>query len=363
MPKPIDTCWPIDPHTLAKHRILREYLQAWLPIVGTRFPRIRLIDGFAGPGHYADGEPGSPIIMLQALLEHAARATITAQITYVFIEERKDRYEELQQSIEALKVGSPFPASVVAGVHHGRFDQLIPLVAPVDESPQPPTFVFIDPFGWSDAPMELTSSILGIDHFEALIYVPLPYIYRFVDDLAVEASLTLLYGDESWKAARPLGGDARTDALRSNFETAMLRHSDYVRAFDIRPDGSRGYTLFFGTRNLLGLEKMKEVMWGVDPEGGCLYTDTTNPYQEVLFKPEPDFAQLESLLHEHFADQVFSIEDAEQFVLEGTPFAKSHLKRRTLRPAEAAGRLHPVDPAPRRRRGTYPSGARLRFEA
>jgi hypothetical protein len=65
LPKPKDTCWRIDSHTLAKHRILRGYLQAWLPIVGTSFPRIRLIDGFAGPGHYADGEPGSPIIMLR----------------------------------------------------------------------------------------------------------------------------------------------------------------------------------------------------------------------------------------------------------------------------------------------------------
>lgn len=204
MPKPNDTCWRIDSHTLAKHRILRGYLQAWLPIVGTSFPRIRLIDGFAGPGRYACAEPGSPIIMLQALIEHTARATISAEITYVFIEDREDRFEELQRSIEALRAVTPFPANVVVDPRHGRFDQVMPLIAPADETQRPPTFAFIDPFGWKDAPMELNSSVLGIEHFEALIYVPLPFIARFVDDPVVEGSLTLLYGDESWKTARPL---------------------------------------------------------------------------------------------------------------------------------------------------------------
>ena len=31
---PRDTVWPIEPHTAAKHQILRKYLDAWLPILG-----------------------------------------------------------------------------------------------------------------------------------------------------------------------------------------------------------------------------------------------------------------------------------------------------------------------------------------
>src|SRR5665647_1942407 len=98
---------------------------------------------------------------------------------------------------------------------------------------------------------------------------------------------------------------------------------------------------------------MKDAMWSVDPAGGCLYTDSTDPNQEVLFRPQPDFAQLELMLRQRFAGEVFSIEAAEQFVLEGTPFAKSHLKTRTLKPAEAAGRLSAVDPAPGRKPVSY----------
>lgn len=162
MTKPKDTCWAIDDHTLAKHRILREYLQAWLPIVGTHFPRIRLIDGFAGPGRYLGGEPGSPIIMLNALLEHASRSRVTASIEYVFIEEREDRCEALRSELDALRAVSPFPPNVMIDPRHGKFDHHMPLVAPENEPDRPPTFAFIDPFGWSDAPMRLNSSILVI---------------------------------------------------------------------------------------------------------------------------------------------------------------------------------------------------------
>ena len=63
---PKDTIWPIEPHTCAKHQILRKYLDAWLPILGTYNKRIVYIDGFAGPGEYKGGEPGSPIIALEA---------------------------------------------------------------------------------------------------------------------------------------------------------------------------------------------------------------------------------------------------------------------------------------------------------
>ncbi len=73
--------WNLDDHTRAKHRVLRAYLDAWIPIMAQQAlkvraqtlgaPRLLLVDGFAGPGRYATGEPGSPLIMLNALRDHA----------------------------------------------------------------------------------------------------------------------------------------------------------------------------------------------------------------------------------------------------------------------------------------------------
>src|ERR1700693_6137138 len=60
MAVPRTTLWEIQPHTRAKHRILKSYLDAWLPIMARYNGRILFIDGFAGPGRYSGGERGSP---------------------------------------------------------------------------------------------------------------------------------------------------------------------------------------------------------------------------------------------------------------------------------------------------------------
>jgi hypothetical protein len=51
--------------------------------------------GSRGPGVYADGEPGSPIIALKSFLEHRYREKITAELIYIFIEENKERVGRL----------------------------------------------------------------------------------------------------------------------------------------------------------------------------------------------------------------------------------------------------------------------------
>jgi hypothetical protein len=50
--------WEAKPHTLAKIEIVRRYLYLWFSILGTNptNKRVVYIDGFAGPGRYANSE-------------------------------------------------------------------------------------------------------------------------------------------------------------------------------------------------------------------------------------------------------------------------------------------------------------------
>lgn len=49
--QPKTTIWDLEPHTAAKHEILRRYVQAWAPILSQgNFPHLVFVDGFAGPG-------------------------------------------------------------------------------------------------------------------------------------------------------------------------------------------------------------------------------------------------------------------------------------------------------------------------
>src|SRR5579864_4268748 len=92
---PKTTVWDLDEHTRGKHVVLRRYLEAWLPILGSRHDRIIFIDGFAGPGEYSKGEPGSPLIALEAFVSHPAAAHM-AEVRFAFIETDPERAKHLE---------------------------------------------------------------------------------------------------------------------------------------------------------------------------------------------------------------------------------------------------------------------------
>lgn len=70
----------LEDHTRRKHKVLKEYFRRYLlercknPI-SQRF-RLAIVDGFAGAGRYIGGEPGSPVIFLETLLETAEEINI-----------------------------------------------------------------------------------------------------------------------------------------------------------------------------------------------------------------------------------------------------------------------------------------------
>ncbi len=122
MAAPDDVLWDYEEHTHAKHRFLVRYLHAWLPIMAGRNSRLDLIDGFAGPGRYKGGEPGSPLLMIDAYLSHTGRKAMDPlELHYDFIEVDPRRVAHLRTEIAALTL----PANVHVGVTQGSFDAVM----------------------------------------------------------------------------------------------------------------------------------------------------------------------------------------------------------------------------------------------
>src|SRR5688500_7967617 len=101
----LPTLWPADAHTLTKHRILKNYFEAWAPILsnarGIQGSELLFVDGFAGPGQYSTGEPGSPIVAINAILDHTVR--MSKPVRFRMIEHRADRFEILCSHVESLR--------------------------------------------------------------------------------------------------------------------------------------------------------------------------------------------------------------------------------------------------------------------
>lgn len=104
-------------HSKKKHQVLRRYLVEYLKIrctvpQQTRF-RLAVVDGFAGGGAYQGGEPGSPLIFLELLLEQTREINIQravdrmAQIQFecllIFNDLDADAIEILKQNVAPLE--------------------------------------------------------------------------------------------------------------------------------------------------------------------------------------------------------------------------------------------------------------------
>ncbi|MGH3950806.1 MAG: three-Cys-motif partner protein TcmP [Pseudonocardiaceae bacterium] len=369
MSRPKATLWELEPHSRAKHVILRNYLHAWLPImsslVGHRAidgrGRLVLVDGFAGPGRYAGGEPGSPLIMLNAFLEHARRDLIRAELVYLFIEDNEERADHLESETAAFDL----PDQVKVQVIHGRYEDVF--TGAMDSMSESggtlaPTFAFVDPFGYADVSMQLTDRLLRFRRCEALVYMPLPFVTRFIRRDGQEQAMDNLFGCSDWRNAIPLNGAERRDYLHDLFRDQLAAEGDedrIVRSFEVPTASGTGYYLFFTTTHEKGIEAMKDAMWAADPFEGQRFRDTTVRDQLVIFKPDVSTGPLLQALRERFGAEPFTIEEAVSFTLRDTAYKRGHLKRNTLAPAERDGQLESL--SSRKRAVTYPDGTKLRF--
>ncbi len=169
------------------------------------FPRLLYIDGFAGPGRYEAGEPGSPIIALRAALFNTAlqQRPPRCNLIFLFIEERSDRVQSLRGELTKLTATQALPAWVEYRVEEGKFEGV--LTHKFDELTRQgttPTFAFIDPFGYSGLPVSLIARIAGIPHSECLINFAFESINRWggYGDPQKDKHIDELYGSPHWRS-------------------------------------------------------------------------------------------------------------------------------------------------------------------
>lgn len=366
MSTPSSTKWEIEPHTAAKHVILRNYLRAWFPIMGRYNGRILFLDGYAGPGEYEGGQDGSPIIAIKEALTFFEACEkhkwIKPEIVFIFVEEEEERAKNLEQKIAGMKL----PKKIVVQVVNSTFEEVSRQITEMlseQNASLAPAFLFIDPFGYN-LPFELIQKLMQNDKCEVFINFMYEFINRFIARDGQERVMTRLFGNEDWKSidVKTMNASERKDAIIGLYERQLKeKAAQYVRSFDLRGiRNSTKYFLVYGTNHKLGLHRMKSAMWKVDGAGGFTFFDKTDPNQTVLFEVEPDYQRLKGLITTKFKGRSVSIDTIEDYVLCETPFLPTHFKRQILNPMEKAGEIC-VEQSNRKKSGTYPPGTRIQF--
>ena len=363
MAKPELTIWPIVPHTSAKHTILRSYLDAWFPILLSWNQRVVFLDGFAGPGLYAGGEKGSPIIALESAIKQ--KAALSKELVFLFIEERKTRADQLRKEIDALGC----PANFHTKVECGEFeDKLTKILNDLDESKHriAPTFALIDPFGFKGIPFRLLERLLRNKNCELLVNFMVVPVNRFRDhpDEDIRKHIRNMFGSDAPFEIPKTVGD-REDWLRDLYHQRLRTIARYVVSFEMRSKKNRVvYHLFFASNNKKGHEKMKGAMWKVDPSGEFTFSDAMNPGQQDLLKCAYQ-GTLKSDLRRRFANEKkILIERVVDYVIEDTAFLPRHM-REVLSLLESEGGLN-IEPkkcdGKSRVKNTFPPDAYITFQ-
>lgn len=360
MATPKETLWALDPHTTAKHEILRRYLAAWFPILGTYHGRIVYIDGFSGPGRYKSGEAGSPVIALDVAVRH--RKSTAGEIAFWFIEEREDRLAHLKQELAAISVPTHFKVTAEAGRFHEKLGKVLDSIE-ADKKALAPTFAFIDPFGFSGIPFSLIERLLKHKRCEVFITFMVDAINRFLEhpeDKVVQHIVDAFGGADAVEIAK--GSGDRIVKLRELYQSKLAGVAKYVRFFEMRDRQDRPqYYLFFATNNELGHLKMKEAMWKVDADGDFRFSDATNPRQMVLFDADPTKVLAAQVREEFRLKGTVTGFQVRTFVENKTAYLKKHMTV-ALKQEEEGGHLKVEDlktDGKKRRANSYPDEARL----
>jgi three-Cys-motif partner protein len=325
-------------HTAVKHAILRDYLNAFVPILGSWQKRIIYIDGFCGPGCYkCDGQifDGSPIIALRIAQEFSDRV----ELVCLFIDIDKEFCEELQQRINDLGLEGNYK------IIPAKFEEVIKdLLNNVER--MAPAFCFIDPFGYSGLPLQLIRRFLERARTEALVNFMYEPISRFLPVKSQHQHMDALFGTNKWRAVleKNLRLEERESFLRELYHEQLKTCAKYVWPFQLKdPDRGRTmYYLFHCANHPKGIKVMKEVMYRKGTRGTYSYQGREFS-QMALFSTEPNINELEHALLREFAGKTISFEDIINSTLEW-PFIEKHY-REVLNDLKAKGSVKkkPVD--------------------
>ncbi len=286
---------PIQPHTEAKHHILQYHMEQWFPILGRTYNTLRYIDGFSGPGEYRDGEPGSPIVALDAISEHSYFEEFISKgktVEFLFVDRDAQYIRHLQSKLHQMR----WPSIFEIDVQNKPFSDVMKnLLDDTDSFLQqmPPSLIFIDPFGPAGFPLELLAKLARIDRVEVLINLNHSELVRWIlPDSSKHITADRLYGSSRWRPALSLLGRDRSEFLVTEYESALKDIGWHGTSFEmVNSQNQTAYHLVFGTGNHKGLEAMKRAMRAASQTGEFRYSDRIDPSQPIFlgFNKEKEY--------------------------------------------------------------------------
>lgn len=272
LPDDADEKWVLREHTEVKHKILRKYFTSWTRVLSSTNDRIHYFDGFAGRGRYEDGQPGSPLVALDAADRNG---DLFEEMLCTFVELNESNHCDLQEAVDEKK-SEIDSDNITVKMANASFEEVVEeIIEELNGNIIVPSFFFVDPFGYNSMPFETVSELINLRDtgVELFLTFMIRDIRRFLNDEGHENSITRILGTEEWKNTRD--SDDKEEEILKIYENQLKQEAGvrYVWPFEMKLPERREtvYYLIHATNHFKGFKIMKDVMFNAGAEDRFAY--------------------------------------------------------------------------------------------
>lgn len=190
---------PLSAHSIAKHRILREYVQTYIEVLcafhGKESFNVSLVDGFAGGGVYKNSVDssivhGSPLILMDAVkaAEEKINSTRTVQLKvnaqYFFVDNDIKATNCLRYLIsQRIDVDKNMPPQIIDSTFENSLDNIITAIQARKGKGR--SIFVLDQYGYTGVPLDLITKIFGkLENAEIFLTLAVGWITSYLKTAA-----------------------------------------------------------------------------------------------------------------------------------------------------------------------------------
>ncbi len=236
------------PWSIIKDKVLKGYMSPYIAKVNRLGRPILLIDGYAGPGVFKDGSPGSPMIMC-----HAAEKYAKGKYQAIFINKDEEYHKKLELVLHRANWSS---AHAVLG------DSTVLLQTLPATFQDQTVFLYLDPFGLKGCEFSLLLPFLNRKpqfSTEILLNMSMPIVHRLAARHVVKEGkqdeqiaayhqrLTEVFGGEYWKEImwqENASSEKKEFQLIQAYQEKLAQYLPFVGSCPVRKNRSKNKILY-----------------------------------------------------------------------------------------------------------------------
>lgn len=245
------------PWSKIKDKVIGGYMPAYLRKVAKLGKPILLVDGYAGPGVFSDGAPGSPLIMCAAAEKH-----VKDQYSALFVNHKPSHHKKLNDIL--VKQGWDTRAKAILG----DSSQFLSILS--TQLKDQTVFVYLDPFGLKGCEFSTLLPFLTRSQrysTEIIINMSMPITHRLAawkamiegrdnDNriISFRKRMTAVFGGEYWKDIylSDMKPEAKEYAVMQEYRNLVSKYLPYTGSCPVQESTSSRikYFITFASRHI-----------------------------------------------------------------------------------------------------------------